>query len=100
MFPRTENSPIGHPASATPLVEGDGLVQRDEIPAILTMDLIDRGMALRFGPSERPFELGNPELEIEHPLHAGQHLEFDVDDWQSIKKGITKQTIFPKQLRG
>jgi len=28
------------------------------------------------------------------------HLEFDVDHWISVEKGITKQTIFPKHLRG
>lgn len=26
-------------------------------------------------------------------------LEFDVDNWTSIEKGTTKQTIFPKQLK-
>ena len=26
-------------------------------------------------------------------------LEFDVEDWTSIEKGVTAQTIFPKQLR-
>ncbi len=26
-------------------------------------------------------------------------LQFDTENWAAIKKGITKQTIFPKQLR-
>ncbi|MBT2161666.1 SixA phosphatase family protein [Zobellia barbeyronii] len=27
------------------------------------------------------------------------HLNFNVDNWNSVEKGITKQTIFPKDLR-
>lgn len=34
------------------------------------------------------------------PTSGLVHLEFDVDSWTSIEKGTTKQTIFPKQLRG
>ena len=34
------------------------------------------------------------------PTSGLVHLEFDVEDWKSLEKGITKQTIFPKQLRG
>lgn len=34
------------------------------------------------------------------PTSGLVHLEFDIDDWKSIEKGVTKQTIFPKQLRG
>ena len=33
------------------------------------------------------------------PTSGLVHLEFDVDHWASIKKGVTKQTIFPKQLK-
>jgi len=34
------------------------------------------------------------------PTSGLVQLDFDVDDWKSIEKGVTKQTIFPKQLRG
>lgn len=33
------------------------------------------------------------------PTSGLVQLEFDVEDWKSIEKGVTKQTIFPKQLR-
>jgi phosphohistidine phosphatase len=33
------------------------------------------------------------------PTSGLVHLEFKVDHWASVEKGITKQTIFPKQLR-
>ena len=33
------------------------------------------------------------------PTSGLVQLNFDVDSWASIEKGITKQTIFPKQLR-
>lgn len=34
------------------------------------------------------------------PTSGLVQLEFDTKDWKSITKGNTKQTIFPKQLRG
>lgn len=43
--------------------------------------------------------LGNTYIE-NVPTSGLVQLEFDVEDWVSIEKGITKQTIFPKQLRG
>ncbi len=42
--------------------------------------------------------LGNTYIE-NVPTGGLVHLEFDVDDWNSIIKGVTKLTIFPKQLR-
>ena len=33
------------------------------------------------------------------PTSGLVQLNFDVDSWASIEKGITKQTIFPNQLR-
>ncbi len=42
--------------------------------------------------------LGNSYIE-NVPTSGLVHLEFDVDQWSSIEKGITKQTIFPKQLK-
>ena len=42
--------------------------------------------------------LGNSYIE-NVPTSGLVHLEFDVDHWSSIEKGITKQTIFPKQLK-
>ncbi len=42
--------------------------------------------------------LGNTYIE-NVPTSGLAQLEFDVEDWKSIEKGITKQTIFPKQLR-
>jgi len=43
--------------------------------------------------------LGNTYIE-NVPTSGLVQIEFDVNDWKSIEKGITKQTIFPKQLRG
>ena len=43
--------------------------------------------------------LGNTYIE-NVPTSGLVQLEFDVEDWASIEKGATKQTIFPKQLRG
>ncbi len=43
--------------------------------------------------------LGNTYIE-NVPTSGLVHLEFDVSDWKSLSKGTTKQTIFPKQLRG
>ncbi len=43
--------------------------------------------------------LGNTYIE-NVPTSGLVQLEFDVEDWKSIEKGVTKQTIFPKQLRG
>jgi phosphohistidine phosphatase len=43
--------------------------------------------------------LGNTYIE-NVPTSGLVRLEFDVQDWKSVEKGITKQTIFPKQLRG
>ncbi|TMM55884.1 histidine phosphatase family protein [Maribacter algarum] len=43
--------------------------------------------------------LGNTYIE-NVPTSGLVHLEFEVEDWKSVEKGITKQTIFPKQLRG
>ncbi|MFK5973561.1 MAG: histidine phosphatase family protein [Flavobacteriaceae bacterium] len=34
------------------------------------------------------------------PTSGLVHLKFDISKWKSITKGITQQTIFPKQLRG
>lgn len=42
--------------------------------------------------------LGNTYIE-NVPTSGLVQLEFDVQDWQSMSKGGTKQTIFPKQLR-
>jgi len=33
------------------------------------------------------------------PTSGLVHLNFEVDQWNSISKGTTKQTIFPKQLK-
>ena len=33
------------------------------------------------------------------PTSGLVHLNFEVDQWNSITKGTTKQTIFPKELR-
>ena len=43
--------------------------------------------------------LGNSYIE-NVPTSGLVHIEFDTDSWSSIEKGVTKQTIFPKQLRG
>ena len=43
--------------------------------------------------------LGNSYIE-NVPTSGLVHLEFDVDQWSSVEKGVTKQTIFPKQLKG
>jgi phosphohistidine phosphatase len=43
--------------------------------------------------------LGNTYIE-NVPTSGLVQIEFDVNDWKSIEKGVTKQTIFPKQLRG
>ncbi len=43
--------------------------------------------------------LGNSYIE-NIPTSGLVQLEFDVDHWSSVEKGVTKQTIFPKQLRG
>ena len=43
--------------------------------------------------------LGNSYIE-NVPTSGLVQLEFDVEDWISLEKGTTKQTIFPKQLRG
>ena len=43
--------------------------------------------------------LGNSYIE-NVPTSGLVQLEFDVENWTSIEKGITKQTIFPKQIRG
>lgn len=43
--------------------------------------------------------LGNTYIE-NVPTSGLVQLEFDVNDWKSVEKGSTKQTIFPKQLRG
>jgi len=43
--------------------------------------------------------LGNTYIE-NVPTSGLVQLQFDVNDWKSIEKGSTKQTIFPKQLRG
>lgn len=42
--------------------------------------------------------LGNSYIE-NVPTSGLVHLEFNVTKWESITKGITKQTIFPKQLK-
>lgn len=42
--------------------------------------------------------LGNSYIE-NVPTSGLVHLEFDVDQWSSVEKGVTKQTIFPKQLK-
>lgn len=42
--------------------------------------------------------LGNTYIE-NVPTSGLVQLEFDVNEWASIQKGITKQTIFPKALR-
>jgi len=42
--------------------------------------------------------LGNTYIE-NVPTSGLVQLEFDVDDWSKVTKGITAQTIFPKQLR-
>lgn len=43
--------------------------------------------------------LGN--IYIENvPTSGLVQLEFDTDNWKSVEKGSTKQTIFPKELRG
>lgn len=42
--------------------------------------------------------LGNSYIE-NVPTSGLVHLEFDVDQWTSIEKGVTKQTIFPKHLK-
>lgn len=34
------------------------------------------------------------------PTSGLVHLQFQVDDWSSVAKGTTKQTIFPKEIRG
>lgn len=33
------------------------------------------------------------------PTSGLVHLSFEVDNWQAVKKGTTKQTIFPKELK-
>lgn len=43
--------------------------------------------------------LGNTYIE-NVPTSGLVQLEFDVDNWSSIEKAITKQTIFPKQIKG
>lgn len=43
--------------------------------------------------------LGNTYIE-NVPTSGLVQLEFNVDNWKSVEKGVTKQTIFPKQLRG
>ena len=43
--------------------------------------------------------LGNSYIE-NVPTSGLVQLEFDIQNWASIEKGLTKQTIFPKQLRG
>ncbi len=43
--------------------------------------------------------LGNSYIE-NVPTSGLVQLEFNVQNWASIEKGLTKQTIFPKQLRG
>lgn len=43
--------------------------------------------------------LGNNFIE-NVPTSGLVQIEFDIDHWKSIEKGTTKQTIFPKQLRG
>jgi len=43
--------------------------------------------------------LGNSYIE-NVPTSGLVQLEFDLEQWASIEKGVTKQTIFPKQLRG
>lgn len=42
--------------------------------------------------------LGNSYIE-NVPTSGLVHLEFDIDQWLSVEKGVTKQTIFPKQLK-
>lgn len=42
--------------------------------------------------------LGNTYIE-NLPTSGLVQLEFDVDNWASIEKGRTKQTIFPKQFK-
>lgn len=42
--------------------------------------------------------LGNTYIE-NVPTSGLVRLEFDVNEWASIQKGITEQTIFPKALR-
>ena len=42
--------------------------------------------------------LGNSYIE-NVPTSGLVHLEFDVDQWISVEKGLTKQTIFPKHLK-
>lgn len=43
--------------------------------------------------------LGNTYIE-NVPTSGLVQLEFDVNEWALAEKGTTKQTIFPKQLRG
>jgi len=43
--------------------------------------------------------LGNTYIE-NVPTSGLVQLEFDVESWGSIEKGVTKRTIFPKELRG
>ena len=42
--------------------------------------------------------LGNTYIE-NVPTSGLVHLEFDIENWIAIEKGITKRTLFPKELR-
>ncbi len=42
--------------------------------------------------------LGNSYIE-NVPTSGLVHIEFDTESWSSIQKGVTKQTIFPKQFK-
>jgi phosphohistidine phosphatase len=33
------------------------------------------------------------------PTSGFTHIEFDISSWKDLKKGVTKQTVFPKQLK-
>lgn len=34
------------------------------------------------------------------PTSGFTHIQMDIDSWNDLKKGITVQTVFPKQLKG
>ncbi len=34
------------------------------------------------------------------PTSGFTHIELDIDSWTDLKKGVTAQTVFPKQLKG
>lgn len=33
------------------------------------------------------------------PTSGFTHIEFNITHWQNLKQGVTKQTVFPKQLK-